>query len=107
MESSSSYSASFAAATEELRAGVEEPCFWAWALGAGVLLARLEDGVPLRGRAGVDGMLSALVVSILRFFAAGFFMLAVPFLGAARFFVGVALGFSEFLLAGISIVAEG
>ena len=75
--------------TEELRAGVTDPCFGFF--GTGVLLARPDAGVCVRGKAGVLGMLS---VSIFRFFAAGF-ALAVPFLGAARFLVVVALGFSE------------
>ena len=93
MSISSSSSSSFDFKTDELRAGVSEPCFWF--LGAGVLLARLEAGVPLRGRAGELATLSVLVVSTLRFFAAGFIVLAVPCFGAARFLLGRALGFSE------------
>ena len=75
--------------TEELRAGVTDPCLMFF--GTGVLLARPDAGVCVRGKAGVLGALS---VSILRFFAAGF-ALAVPFLGAARFLDVAALGFSK------------
>ena len=101
MSISSSSSSSLDFNTDELRTGVSEPCFWF--LGAGVLLARLEAGVPLRGKAGELAMLSLLVVSILRFFAAGFIALAVPFFGAARFLLGAALGFSDVFRIGASV----
>ena len=87
---SSSSSSSFAFATEELRAGVTEPCFPP--LGAGVLLARLEAGVPVRGKA---GELATLPFSVLRFLFVGLTALAVPFLGAARFLDGACLGFAD------------
>ncbi len=87
---SSSSSSSFAFATDELRAGVMEPCFPP--LGAGVLLARLEAGVPVRGQAGELAMLS---VSILRFLLGGFFAFAVPFFGAGRFLDGACFGFAD------------
>ena len=55
-------------------------------LGAGVPLARLVAGVPVRGEA------LPLSFSIFRFLAGGF--TAVPFFGAARFLGGPVLGFA-------------
>jgi hypothetical protein len=59
--------------------------------GAGVLLARLETGVPERCENGVASLLS---LSTLRFFTGGrLIALAIPFFlsvfGAGRFFVSV------------------
>lgn len=98
--SSSSLSPSGPFATDELRAGVTEPCLRC--LGAGVMLVRLVAGVPVRWPGGVPSILS---LSSLRLFAAGFTVLAVPFLeedGAARFLLGAGLGFNEELLAELS-----
>ena len=111
---SSSWSSSFAFSTEELRAGVTEPCFPPLGagvtepcfppFGAGVLLARLEAGVPVRGSA---GELTTLSLSILRFLLEPLAVLAVPFLGAARFLVGADLGFAGGFGVGVSAVSAG
>ena len=68
-------------------------------LGAGVALARLVAGVPLEGDP------STLLVSSLRFLGAGLTELAVPFLGAARFFDGGNFGFNEALSEASSAIA--
>lgn len=96
--------------TGELSTGVAE--FRFRNLGAGVLLARLEFGVPDLCEEGVPSTLS---LSSRRFLAAGFLIvLAVPFLsilvldfGAVRFlFVRVGLDAAGVLRDGVDASAE-